>query len=725
MHGEALSWFVFAALAAVAVGCAPPCETGAQCARRCPPSTAAECVAHGLCGCVVGPAPDLGLLEPSGGEVTSGGGAAGGSAGQPGIGGTGGGADAPRVDCSPPEIGALVINEIVLDGEPTEDEEFVELVSLVDVSLDLAGVQITSNRGAEQVRRVEFIAGCLPAGGAVAIFPDVARWRWSPTPEPMVEVESRAFGFANGGAFDFRLLDREGGVLDRFAGDGEASRPGVSINRAPDRAGSALVAHDDPVLGALGPSSPARCANGAEHADGCIASAEESPERDGSTPDGSTPPGPDAAVALDHGGAPGSVEGPQCQRPAPGELVIAEVLVDGERPRLELDEFVELVSRSPHPIDLTGVSLSVASGGGAATVRVALASGCLAPFGALVLRPRVDDWGWHPAPNRPAEASIARLALGNEAQLRLTLTDASGQVLDDLDLAGRPIVEGVSLRRRPEPDGAELVLHDILDPDSRQSPGRCTDGSPFDAMPCVEPAPEADCRPVDQFELMVNEVLVDGVEPEDRDEFIEVLSLVDGPRDLSGLEIWSTSGDGTLAPRLTLPAVCLDGGAAVAIRGDTDGWVWSAPPARPVPRVDGRLGLVNGLDTQIRLLQADRDPPALIAEVAVSRQLVRVGVSATRAVDGDPESALVAHDTVGGRSSPGLRADGRGFDEIGPHGPDGEPDLAGPDGGHPPGAVARDRPDAGADDPPDAALIDVVDMADHEAPGAPADGGGR
>ncbi|MCA9541599.1 MAG: lamin tail domain-containing protein [Myxococcales bacterium] len=464
-----------AVLAALCFACAPPCATGEDCDSDCPSGTRPHCAARGLCGC----AP-LGAVDPKG-------------------------AQAPANDtapCAHPQPGDLRVNEALLDGEPTEEAEFVELLNATDHAVWLAGVTLTSNRGTSQVLRARFGAACLPPRGAIALTAHVDTWRWQPPPEAPGEHEARAFGFANSGDFDFRLLDADGALLDRFAGPGDAIAPGISLNRLPGGEGELIVRHDDARLRSDGvPASPAQCANGGTFTQRCAdAPAPTGADAEGGAPtmaatdpshaDGGPSPAPggptgDAAGVSDAASGRAAAD---CPAPTRGDLLITEALIDGVTPRTERDEFVELVNQSDHAVALAGLALGPRPLlGGAVNVRLRLLDGCLPAGGVAILGPDPALWRWLPALANAPSANPARLTLGNEGGYSLALLDREGTELDAQRVAGVPIVEGISLHRWPVARGAPFTLHTHL-AGAPQSPGTCPDGAPFSRGQC----PEAD-----------------------------------------------------------------------------------------------------------------------------------------------------------------------------------------------------------------------------------------
>ena len=625
-------------------GCAEVCETGEVCARTCPPGGAAVCAAHGLCSCLR--APDDGLpdaLMDVDGPAPS--------AAEPSDPANGESESA----CPAPGPGELVINEVMLDGEPTEDAEFVELLNRTGHALNLGGVTLTSNRGADQVRRVAFVAGCLPADSALAVFSDRSAWIESTPAAPPIDAELRSFGFANGGDFDFRLLHGET-LLDRFEGQGDVIEPGISLNRAPDGVGPPR-AHAE-VDASSAPSSPGRCPGGGRYEEGCarpdavdpVGSSIDAGVLDDAADVGSMPQ-LDGGV---HAGGPPTVDQGvvfDCPPAEPGELRINEVLIDGVVPRTEADEFVEIVNRAPAARRLQGVALAVEAADGALDVRVRFADGCLPPAGVMVLRPDPADWLFDPVPMPAPIFEDARLALGNESRHPLLLLGPGERMLDRFEPDRFEVVEGVSLNRDPEVDGERWSLHDTLAA-TASSPGRCSDGSRFasEGCPPVDLPPEPACADVDPTRLVINEVLVDGLQEGEVDEFVELVNPGQVPVALSGLSLWSSRADGQLIERTVFDRGCLQPGA-LTVFGD-------------------RVEAHGAIDVRVTRLALPNEAAVIVElrtddvrwSVELAPGISRPGVSRVRQNDGDPDADWQDHDAASGlRSSPGLRSDGSPF----------------------------------------------------------------
>ncbi len=455
------------ALALTSAGCEDKCDTGDPCSKSCGPCEVALCVAKGICSCKPLSPAECNGGGGDGGPIGDGGGLPTNEAGMP-------------VQCADPQ-GKLVLNEVLPDGEPTEDGEFVEVVNISDDPVNLAGVRITSLRGESQVDRVIFTGGCLPASGAVAAFPNEADWVWIPTPSPRPTYELKSFGFSNSADIDFRLVDSGGTVISQMAGSADLVDPGVSVNRNPDLGDEGLVQHTAFPGGV--PASPGRCPNLGTYAADCA----DGPGPGG--PDGGPPPGDGGPPPTDGGPPPGD-GGPNprldmgppadmgpalpCDPPAAGDLIVNEVLVDAATPEGD-NEFVELVNLTDRALAMEGVQVLVNSSGSEqpTEVRYTFHGGCLPARGALAAY--ANDRG-EVAPEAEFPIRVdASSTLANSRALfgALRLGDT---VLDTFEVPQALIDEGVSANRDPDRSGATFSQHTTLNADLMSSPGRCANG---------------------------------------------------------------------------------------------------------------------------------------------------------------------------------------------------------------------------------------------------------
>ena len=375
------------------------------------------------------------------------------------------GPDGSARPCRRPMPGELIINEMMIDGDPDADQEFVELVNTTDVALDLGGIQLESNSGRRLQRRLIFTQGCIVAHGAVAMFPNYADWVWTPAPLGRPSPDISRFSFPNQADFAFVLLGADGTQLDTATGMAQLIEEGVSVNRSPDIVGQAFVRHSDL---ADRPMSPGRCPNGGTYLAQC-----EDPVavRDGGPAPGPADAGVDAEPPL------------PCDPPSPGQLRISEVMVDGEVPRTEGDEFVELVNTAPVSVRLTGLTVALrGEGEEMPTTQVVFGPGC-APPGGMVALSRDDEMQvWEPSFVPQPGFSSYRIRLSNAGNYTVQLQDVEGTVLDAFEVVGRPIEPGVSLCRPPDSLDGAPVLHTDISP-LRRSPARCPNGATWAENP--------------------------------------------------------------------------------------------------------------------------------------------------------------------------------------------------------------------------------------------------
>ena len=420
------------ALAIIAVvGCHEECTPRSGCNRICSPGLVAYCVAPLVCDCVPPSA-----LPDGGGSV-----------------------DAGAALCPPPQPGDLIINEAMIDGLGTDGPtEFVELVHAGATDVSMRGVVLVSNKGDDLATRVEFLSGCLPPKTAIAMFADIESWVWHPAPAA-VTAETKSFGFVNNGDFVFVLKDANGAELSVFAGPAEFIEEDHSANRSPDLSGTVVVRHLDASENGWR-SSPARCANGGTFAAGCL-----------------DPIAPGAGIGDPDAGVP---RPPECLDPAPGEIVINEILVDAvDEPQ---GEFVELVSRAHAPIWLGGIALEYANAAGEFSPIVTFSDGCIGPGGAVAAFSDPALWQWVPVLQPVPLATVGRFALANSRDFALRLMAPSGAVIDEIVGATALVAEGISANRSLEL-GGELVRHtDVPEAGGRaNSPARCANGGTFES----------------------------------------------------------------------------------------------------------------------------------------------------------------------------------------------------------------------------------------------------
>ncbi|MGB0648437.1 MAG: hypothetical protein ACPGQS_14730, partial [Bradymonadia bacterium] len=183
------------------VGCAPTCKDDQRCERQCPEHSWATCTQEDMCRC-----------ESFQDAVYS-------------------SAQTIMKDCREPGVSDLVIEEVLIDGEPTEESEFVEVRNRSRELLRLDGVSLHVKRGTSIKKSISIDLGCVPPGGIVLfaasephplIYPS---WEINPT------YGVRRFSYSNSADFvaELRLFDDL--VLDAVLVPRDSVLPGVSVVR--------------------------------------------------------------------------------------------------------------------------------------------------------------------------------------------------------------------------------------------------------------------------------------------------------------------------------------------------------------------------------------------------------------------------------------------------------------------------------------------------------------
>jgi hypothetical protein len=387
-----------------ALGCAEYCPLGDPCERSCPVGTSGVCGPSDLCLCGANE-PNIIELDPT---------------------------------CRPPRFGDLRITEVLIDGEPTEDSEFVEMVNTSDEDVALAGVAILSTRGNKLVKRVLFLSGCIRGRTAVAMYGAETEWIWSSPPVRTPALDLGAFGFSNSADFRFVIESPSGEKLDLVSGDSSQIRSGISLTRDFDDQREHLSLHN--LLGAGRRDSPALCPNGARHEDQCR-----------------------------------SVDLNRCRTISEGQIRINEVLIDGIES--EEEEFIELVNATDHHLSLAGLQIMSNRGRGVAQ-RVQFFSGCMPPRGAVALFAQQERWRWHPKPTEDVEFGIQRFGFPNDADFEFRLQNYQGVVIDTFAGSSQLIRPGESINRWPDVYGDDLTFH-AEHSELLSSAGVCLNGLSF------------------------------------------------------------------------------------------------------------------------------------------------------------------------------------------------------------------------------------------------------
>ncbi len=435
-------------LATLFAACEDECKRGDACDKSCAAGEVAQCVAKGICSC-----------------VADGAGGAGGGGGGGGAGAAGGGGG----ECAAAVAGDLRINEVLMDGD-----EFIELVNNAEHPVSVGGLIIRSTKGASIATRVELKSGCMPARGAVAMYPNAALWVWDPVPASAPAYQVKAFGFHNTNDFVFELVRGEE-VLDTFAGPGSLIDADVSVNRSPDGTGDMLAKHDEVAPGRA--SSPAACANGGRFVEGCAAL----PDNDGGV-----------------GGAGGG--GGECDAPAMGELRINEVLIDAPAPDDE-NEFIELLNTTDRPLALGGLVVRSKKGledPSDWTTRATFADGCMPARGVVAMYKTEARWQWDPMPAPLPTFDARAFGFNNTSNFAFQVVAPGEIIIDTFAGEGALIVADKSLNRSPDGAGDAIVRHDqVSDRGLATSPAACANGGRFVEDCAATPPPDGGPGPGD------------------------------------------------------------------------------------------------------------------------------------------------------------------------------------------------------------------------------------
>lgn len=379
------------------------------------------------------------------------------------------------------------------------------------------------------------------------------------------------------------------------------------------------------------------------------------------------------------GGALSEAAGSPCPAPQPGDLRISEILINAPAPEAE-HEFVELVNLTDHPVSLDSVQV-LAKRGQSLKPRVIFNAGCLPARGALALYADPGRWVWDPAPDLPAAAEVSAFGFSNSADFHFELRGLGDVTLDSLSGPAAIIPEDVSLVRHPDLTRDALAIHDRVDPSGAESsPGRCVGGGRF-----VEGCPEAErgegadpspdegsgggsaetasggaeapiCPPPEVEELAINEILIDGVTPDDEHEFIEILNTTDHRIDLTGVKVTGARGQARV-DRVSFRGGCLPAHGGIAIFKDRQ--LPELTPDVGIAEVEietRRFGMNNSDDFDMRIL----DPGGrLIHQLSGPGDLDAEGVSVVPSASGATDHLTA---TGGERpASPGLCQSGEPF----------------------------------------------------------------
>ena len=380
------------------VGCNEVCDEGQSCARECPEHAWGVCTENGMCRCqdfleVVQEEKYLAMSA-----------------------------------CNHPAPGDLLINELLIDGEPTEAQEFLEVVNTSAQYIRLDGVSVFVRRGHEMSERLALDLGCIAPRGVLLLGANSPE----PTLEPPWTYEAsyrlRRFGFSNSSDFIAELRLFGVTVIDRVELPHARFRAGVSLVRSPDISGTGFLDHR--LEGQGRRSSPGLCSDGSAITTRCP-----------------------------------RVE-QRCLPPRPNWLVINEIMADAEP---ESREYVELANNTDKPMDLSGLRLIVQRGDATST-KLELWSGCLMPGELVAFYSNHSEALGRDRLLSGLVFDAYRFRFSNSSDTRLILMDRNGASIDRFLVKAAEIEESTSVNRFPDISGGDIVRHDRVY-DARSSPG--------------------------------------------------------------------------------------------------------------------------------------------------------------------------------------------------------------------------------------------------------------
>ncbi len=440
--------------------------------------------------------------------------------------GDGGGAEVISCDAPGPQLGDLLLNEVMADpgtldpnqdGLPNNDDEYLEIVNLSNHTIDLDGMEYHDGTGL----KFTFPKTCVAPNQAVVLFG--AYTGGGDFGAAIVLGAGKSLSLNNSG--DLALLrSADGTVLDSLTYGSEGGDDQSLVRETDMLPTASFVKHSEAPLSGGAPMSPGRCQNGNDFPD-CAASPtpDEGPDAgdvaDGDDTAGDAPTsdasdaGPWDDTSTDAAGgdvigdatdagtsdatddvaadadATGSDTTPACGLPpASKELVINEILAnpdgndingDGTYSATQ-DEFLELVNVTSDTLDLSGVT--VLTGTPATTVVHTFPQGtCLAAKEAIVLfGPCKDPCSLVIDPTSAIVfAADKSLSLNNGGD-SVAIHDALGAPVDTATYTSAT----ESWVRDPEGSG-DFVKHSTVPAanGAKWSPGTCVDGGVF--MSCI------------------------------------------------------------------------------------------------------------------------------------------------------------------------------------------------------------------------------------------------
>jgi hypothetical protein len=389
---------VFVWVALSIFGCAPNCDDDGTCQRQCPENTWAACTDMNLCRCEsFQDVLETGALKLM--EV-----------------------------CRDPQPAELMVSEVLVDGEPTEDQEFIEIRNMSEDLIRLDGVSLHVKRGQKMRKSIGISTGCVPPGGLVLFSAQEAEPATFPEWEIKPTYDYRRFVYSNSADFIAQLLLFDQVVLDSVELEQSRIIPGVSLVRDFNTDSDAFVDHRSAGRGRS--SSPGLCSDGSE---------------------------------VDSGCKPTLVD---CSPPMPRELVINEVLIDAAP---ESGEFVELVNQTQRSLDLSGISLHAISRD-LDTPKIKIWGGCLPAGQTVTFFAKASDVLARDDTLATLQFEVQRFHFPNERTTRFELRNDENGLLDAFLCPASQIEESVSLNRYPDVSGWLIFKHTRYF-DSPASPG--------------------------------------------------------------------------------------------------------------------------------------------------------------------------------------------------------------------------------------------------------------
>ena len=171
--------------------------------------------------------------------------------------------------------------------------------------------------------------------------------------------------------------------------------------------------------------------------------------------------------------------------------------------------------------------------------------------------------------------------------------------------------------------------------------------------------PTGGCQAPRAGDLIINEILIDGLENGDPDEFVELINISRNDLDLTGVLLRSNRGE-RMSDRVEFTGGCIASGGAVAIYADEARWLWVPAPLIQ-PEFDlSRFGFSNMSDFRFELTHDDQP----ISRAFGSKDLIVEGTSVNRSPDASPDGQFQLHTDGSNRpSSPAVCPNGLHYED--------------------------------------------------------------